>query len=368
MIPKEPYTPCCSRSAAQFTPQPPYPYYSPQPPYGQPTGWYVPPQPPSPHQLERRALRRDGNFVGGILLAITAGTQLTFSVLVFFLMLCGVLTFDQLQQPLLGMSKMTYLLLYAGVYTFAMLVPALLVALCSGRRYFPLSPHERVNAGDTFFGVLAAMGLCMAANVVAGIVAGFLEQLGAKVPETPDLLEHTPQSLLLYMAVFAVLPALIEELLLRGYVLRSLRPYGDWFAVTVSALVFGLMHGNIEQIPFAFCVGMALGWLCVMTDNIWLCVAVHFCNNAMSCLMEYFTLDMSTEDAGLFNTIVIYAVLFIGLIALLVLLVRRSELFRRLPRKSLLTGGERFGTLLSAPAFLIAVLLMGIITIWEAVM
>lgn len=48
-------------------------------------------------------------------------------------------------------------------------------------------------------------------------------------------------------------------MLFRGYFLRLLRPYGTWFAVIVTAILFALMHGNILQIPFAFLVGLACG-------------------------------------------------------------------------------------------------------------
>ena len=340
-----------------------YPY-QPQPPYGQP--YYVPPA-PTPAQLERRALRKQGNFAGAIMLAITAGSRLTFTVLAYILLFAGVLTPDRLQDDLLGFTRTQYLLIYAGVYTFAMLVPALLVALIGGRRQFPLSPAKRVNAGDAFFGVLAAMGICMAANIISNIVSSIFEDMGASVPEMPDMLEHTPQGLLLYIFTIAVLPALIEELLFRGYVMQALRAHGDWFAVTVSALLFGLMHGNVEQIPFAFIVGLALGWLLVMTDNIWLCVAVHFANNAVSCLSEYLTAGMSDAAVGAFSAVIVYGIAAIGLIALAVLAARRSELFRSLPRKSLLTGGERMGTLLTAPVFLIGVLIMIALTVVDAV-
>ena len=57
----------------------------------------------------------------------------------------------------------------------------------------------------------------------------------------------------------------------------------------------------------------------------------------------------------------------IGLIALAILAARRSELFRSLPRKSLLTGGERMGTLLTAPVFWIGGLIMIALTVVDAV-
>ncbi len=76
---------------------------------------------------------------------------------------------------------------------------------------------------------------------------------------------------------------------------------------------------------------------------------------------------MSDAAVGAFSAVIVYGIAAIGLIALAVLAARRSELFRSLPRKSLLTGGERMGTLLTAPVFLIGVLIMIVLTVVDAV-
>ena len=42
----------------------------------------------------------------------------------------------------------------------------------------------------------------------------------------------------------AVLPALVEEMVFRGYILGALRPQGDGLAIVFSAVFFGLLHGK----------------------------------------------------------------------------------------------------------------------------
>lgn len=327
---------------------------------------YIPP--PTPQQLERRWLRRKGNFAGVLMLANTAGLLLTFNTLAVILLLAGVLDRSQLTQPLLGMDKVSYLLVYAGVYSFAMLVPAALVALCGKRRYFPLSPAHRVNGPDAFLAVVAGVGVCMLANIIGSYVTAFLEQFGASAPEMPDMLEPTPTGFALYLIVFAVLPALLEEAVMRGYLLRELRPFGDGAAVFMSALFFGMMHGNIRQIPFAFVVGLVLGWLYVATDNIWLPVAVHFCNNGVSVLIEYLGDGMNEFAFGVLNCIVIGTLILLGLVAVAVLLLRRSELLRlpAQPRSSL-NAGQRWSALLTSPVLLLALGVLLVQAVLEAV-
>ncbi len=337
--------------------QPPYyqPYYQP----------YVPPM--SPEQAEKKRLRSDAAYIGGMMLMLTIAFELTFSIALNLLQLFGVVTMEERSYGVYyGLDNTGYLLLYAGIYVFNFLAPSISVAICCKRRHFPLAPANRVVAGDAFFGILGAMGGCIAANYIATYVSYFLEEQGWSRPMSPQLLENTPESLLLNLLAIAVLPALLEEMVFRGYVLRAFRPYGDWFAVMISALLFSLMHGNILQIPFALLVGILLGWLYVMTENIWIPVAVHFANNAMSVLLEYFSFGMLAETQSLYVSMVFLVIGVVGAVSLLILFVRGSDLFRSLPRRSMLTVWQRLGVLATSPLFVVAVLAFVALTVLGA--
>lgn len=348
----------------QWKPPNNYPYTNPPGGYAY-TPSYVP-KPETPQQQEKKRLRKDANYTGLLMLGLTVGTQCTFTLVVLLMCFTGVIHFNDINHATLGLSNSAYLLLYAFVYTFAMVVPAVVVSLCCKRRHFPLSPTKPVAGGVTFLAVLGAMGVCMLANYITSYVVALFQQFGASTPERPDLMEDTPVSLLLNIVVLAVLPALLEEMIFRGYVMRAMRPYGDWYAVFVSSLLFSLMHGNIEQIPFSFLVGLALGWLLVYTENIWLPVAAHFCNNALSVLMQYFGQRLSYDQIqGTYNFVVIVLIGLVGLVAFLVLIVRHKDMVCRLPRRSLLPVSVRVGTLFSSPAWLISVGIMLLLTIWS---
>ncbi len=327
-------------------------------------GYHYPPVPPPlpPQQREKKQLRREGNYIGTMMLALIAGMQVLFTLLVLLLCLAGVIDFQNLTKSDLGMGHIPYMILYGGTYVAAMALPAVLVAVCFRRRHFPLAPAKPCSGGLAFFCVLAAVGACMFANIATNYLMQFLSNFGVPIPEMPQMMENTRDSLIANLIVIAVLPALVEEMIFRGYVLRALRPYGDVFAVMISSLLFGLMHGNILQMPFAFIVGLVIGWLYVKTDNIWLAVAVHFCNNAVSVLLEYLTFSMTDEKAGYFIMRIIFLLLVLGFVSLIVLIVRyRDVIFRRSEDVSVLYTGQRLGALLTAPVFMIA--LVGFIAV-----
>ena len=90
--------------------------------------------------------------------------------------------------------------------------------------------------------------------------------------------------LALMLLELVVVPAFVEELLFRGVILSNLLPFGKGTAVLGSALLFGLMHQNAEQLLYATAAGAVLGWIFVQTRSIWPCVLMHLVNNFHSVL------------------------------------------------------------------------------------
>lgn len=85
----------------------------------------------------------------------------------------------------------------------------------------------------------------------------------------------------------ALLPALCEELLCRGAIFSALRPMGRRTAVLGSALLFGLMHGSLAQLPYALVAGIALALLYEFSGSLLLPMLFHFGNNLLSLLVHF---------------------------------------------------------------------------------
>jgi membrane protease YdiL (CAAX protease family) len=75
----------------------------------------------------------------------------------------------------------------------------------------------------------------------------------------------------------------VEELLFRGVVYTGLRnELGAWFAVPVSALIFGLFHHEVGWTPvvFATAIGMAFALLVEASGSLWPAVLAHMLVNS----------------------------------------------------------------------------------------
>ena len=138
----------------------------------------------------------------------------------------------------------------------------------------------------------------------------------------------------LSLFVLGVLPALGEELLMRGNVLPGLASRGAVFGVFISALLFSLMHANPLQTGYQFCFGAVLAVLFMLSGSLVPCVAVHFLNNFFSLLMTAYIpeIDAAIADLGAYNWLT-GTVSLVGGTLILVLLLYAYHRLGSAPRK-----------------------------------
>lgn len=174
----------------------------------------------------------------------------------------------------------------------------------------------------TFWGLLCVFLSCqmiyqfavMAVELIlnaAGLT--MLEGLEAMAADTDQF------SMFLYAGILAPIS---EELLFRGLIQRTLLPYGRKFAIFCSAFAFGLFHGNLYQSPYAFLVGLILGYVASEYSIAWAMV-LHMVNNlVIADMIPRVTAGLPEEAASL----IIWAVIFVCTVAaIVVLIVKRRE-------------------------------------------
>jgi membrane protease YdiL (CAAX protease family) len=106
-----------------------------------------------------------------------------------------------------------------------------------------------------------------------------------------------------------------EELLFRGLVLRSLQPMGKKIAIFMSAVMFGLYHANAIQIPYAFLVGLVLGYVAIEYSIGW-AMLLHMFNNLI--LADTLPRILPGLGGNLLTMAITYTCLLVAVIVLLV--------------------------------------------------
>jgi hypothetical protein len=107
--------------------------------------------------------------------------------------------------------------------------------------------------------ILLFGGACCILGNYAVVVSG-LNELSSNYKRVASAL-YSPPFLIQILAAGLVIP-IVEELIFRGMVFASIRDrLSFWPSAVVSALFFGLFHGNLVQGVYAFLIGIALAWI-----------------------------------------------------------------------------------------------------------
>jgi len=164
-------------------------------------------------------------------------------------------------------------------YILSIAVGIVILLLWKGKSFFceTFARQNRMTPG-VFFELLSVFLLPQASlQVYAPALEWLLNQMGLSATAALEMATINTDTVSMFLYV-AFLGPIAEELLFRGLLLRMLRPHGKQAAIVISAIAFGLLHGNIIQTPFAFLVGLVLGYVTVEYSIIW-AIVLHIINN-----------------------------------------------------------------------------------------
>lgn len=125
------------------------------------------------------------------------------------------------------------------------------------------------------------MGITYIFNGIGfGINYALAALLGKNVDAMVPIVNTTETASLLLTFVMACFVApFFEEIIFRKIIIDRTRMYGERTAVLVSAVCFGLFHGNIAQFLYATAAGIVLGYIYIKTSDIKYTMAFHFAMN-----------------------------------------------------------------------------------------
>ncbi|MBR0113170.1 MAG: CPBP family intramembrane metalloprotease [Clostridia bacterium] len=209
--------------------------------------------------------------------------------------------------------------------------------------------------------IFVGLFFCVAGDYVTSWLSALVRIFGFELT-TPDETVATgffPR--LVYVIYVAFTAPLCEEIAIRGVVLQPLRRYGDVFAIVVSSVVFGVLHGNLVQAPFAFVVGIGLGYTACITGSLWPCIIIHSINNLIAALSLFASEDLAPEVFLSRYNMVQYTLIVLGVLSAIgfVFVKGREHLGKSQTYSG--TGAKTAAFFLNVP-MIIALLLMAFFT------
>ena len=119
---------------------------------------------------------------------------------------------------------------------------------------------------------------------------------------------------IIYVALIA---PLCEEVIMRGYVLSTLRKYGVYLSVIVSSFVFGMFHGTVSQIIPCIFIGIILSTLTLKYKSILPAIITHIITNSITILLFF----INIKNAFLINIIKIFIIVLSMVILIYYLII-----------------------------------------------
>jgi membrane protease YdiL (CAAX protease family) len=87
---------------------------------------------------------------------------------------------------------------------------------------------------------------------------------------------------LLQAALLAFAAPVMEEFVFRRCIIRRLLPCGEKAALFTSALLFALFHSAVNQVCYAFLLGLVFGYVYLKTGRLRYSIGLHVIINSMT--------------------------------------------------------------------------------------
>ena len=258
---------------------------------------------------ETKELRKNANIAGISLYLISV-----VSFLMIFLLKIGAavtgsseILDDLLNEP--AIMQVYQIIFSVSVFT----LPFIICYKIGGYKIGEFISFKRADRNTELALFFGGGVFCLFANIAAAYVDSIFTSFGIDYSIGETDIPKGIFGFLLYTLSTAIVPAVLEEFALRGIVLGTLRKFGDTFALITSSLCFGIMHGNFEQIPFAFMAGLILGFVTIKTGSLRTAMFIHFLNNFISVVFSYMKNGVLADYQNLIYVILlaVFLILFI---------------------------------------------------------
>lgn len=182
---------------------------------------------------------------------------------------------QQLSPGLLEDSNLSLIISMLPLYLFGMPLMAFLIRRLPADQ---IAVHK-LNIRQWLLAFCICYGLMYVSNLM-GIftteIIGILKGSAVENVVAELVAELSPWAAVPFMVVLA---PIFEEYIFRKLIIDRTIHYGEGIAIVVSAFLFALFHGNLNQFAYAFVLGLFWGFLYAKTGSVKYTIWMHMCIN-----------------------------------------------------------------------------------------
>ncbi len=275
-------------------------------------------------------------------------------------------------------EQLVYMIMYIFVYPIGGSLAALIFYKTrkreTGLRLSQTFCRPQMNAGWIIKYMIITWGLSLLMSMVTNIILQILKSLlHLNFTDISFDFGDGIGGFIVSFVSLSIFAPIFEEIIFRSAVYRHTEIMGQSFAVVFSAIVFALMHGNLEQLPYTFVMGLGFAYLFAKTRSLLIPMLLHFLTNTTTVI---FTSIIGTTDTDELSTLlsnrnfaaviptVLYSLIIYGIIIAAIVL-GIIELVRAIRRRERLmgsifpiSGAKKTAVFLTAPVTIITLILL----------
>ncbi len=167
----------------------------------------------------------------------------------------------------------------------------------------------------SIYGVIMVLPIIGLSNLIVDVVLYFSPQSYNTYADTIISMMENTSTFWLLLGVGIIAP-IAEEIIFRGFIQNKLlSSFPVWLAIVIQAVFFGLIHGNLVQMSYAFVIGLIFGLLVYKSNSIYPAIILHVLNNSIAIFSDM-----------LMDNILYYILPVIAVIMTIILAVTKKEM------------------------------------------
>ncbi|MDO5823397.1 CPBP family intramembrane glutamic endopeptidase [Methanobrevibacter sp.] len=133
----------------------------------------------------------------------------------------------------------------------------------------------------------------------------------------------------LNILIISLIGPIFEEIIFRKLLIDRTNRYGAKVSIILSAVTFGLIHGNLNQFCYAFLIGGFFAYVYLKTGKIIYTIVLHIIINLMGSVVSIFVSDtVQTIAAGAIDPFNIVAMLIYLMVIVIALYIGITSLLK----------------------------------------
>lgn len=216
-------------------------------------------------------------------------------------------------------DKNIYVMLLINQFIL-ILIPVLLYTFIFRLDFKEVFRFNRLKLLPGLLIVLLAVPAYFVAAMLNSFVLYLLQFIG-QIPDSPIPVPGNIPELVVGILIIGVSPAICEELLHRGLLLKAYEKRGSIKAVVITSIFFGVFHMDITNLLGPIFLGLLIGYYVIRTNSIFAGMLAHFLNNTIAECLSYLTRNWEDTSQTTISLSDLGTITMLGVAGLIIVLI-----------------------------------------------